>query len=116
MNDQPPKRGRPKSAKKLDSATTNYQALAWQAEERRRESQKRGEKMKIANAVKQVMTEAVESWNTDLPEMKAQAAILNPGSEIKLGPVGEYRVEEKYETALRAVRGVRNGWKKKSKK
>jgi len=83
------KRGRPSTARRLDSAATNYQALAWQVKESIAERLAEGQKISIRSAVR--------------AEMMRSAAERN---------VAELRAKEREDTAYIEVRKILKSWNK----
>jgi hypothetical protein len=96
MDTLPKKRGRPKTARTLISAATNYQALAWEAKLLINEAQAKGKKLMLSTAVRKVMHASVRRRND------------------KGIPTTNLRVEVKYPTAYTEVRKILREWKRKS--
>ena len=63
MDTLPKKRGRPRTARTLTSAATNYQALAWEAKLLIDEAQAKGKKLMLSTAVRKVMHASVRRRN-----------------------------------------------------
>ena len=62
------RRGRPRSASLITSATTNHKALAFWVRERIGSAREEGKKLSIKKAVKQEMIDSVERRNQFLSE------------------------------------------------